>query len=330
LNNFIGISIIICCHNSASKLPPTLTALSRQKVIGKIACEIILVDNNSSDDTGAVATNIWKKLGEPFSLMIVEEKIPGLSNARSKGILASQYEYLIFCDDDNWLFDDYLNTVYGLFDSKPEVALIGGVGHAELDVKAPEWFQTLAGFGYAIGSDGRQTGYTDSAYGAGMAIRKEMLQALNDGHISFILSDRVGKNLSSGGDSEMSVLVNASGKKIWFDEGLKFGHKLPSWRINWSYYRRLRYAFGCANVFLELYNEAFKIPGKKVALKDLIYYCIRYSHLIMLGYFFKKEKYAYAMQQLGKFATLYFDNDKLKEKLPIAISNKRYLTAIAS
>jgi hypothetical protein len=52
--------------------------------------------------------------------------------------------------------------------------------------------------------------------------------------------------------------------------------------------------------------------------------------LILLGFFFKKEKYAYAMQQLGKFVTLYFDNDKLKEKLPVAISNKRYPGAIAS
>lgn len=325
-----GISIIVCCHNSASKLPPTLKALSQQKGISRIACEIILVDNHSADDTVAVATNNWKKFGELFPLIIIEEKTPGLSNARAKGILASQYEYLVFCDDDNWLCDDYLNIVYRIFDSKPEVAMIGGTGHAELGLKAPEWFQTLAGFGYALGNEGRQTGYADSAYGAGMAVRKKMLQALNDGHISFILSDRVGKNLSSGGDSEMSVLVRASGKKIWFDERLTFGHQLPSSRINWPYYRRLRYAFGCSGVFLNLYNEAFKIPKKKVAFKNLIYYCTRYSHLILLGFFLKKEKYAYAMQQLGKFVTLYFDNDRLKEKMPVAINNKRYLAAIAS
>lgn len=323
-----GISIIICCHNSASKLPPTLQALSRQKGISEIACEIILVDNNSADDTVAVATNNWKKLGDPFPMTIVEEKNSGLSNARAKGILASQYEYLVFCDDDNWLCEDYLNIVYGIFESKPAVAMIGGTGHAELDIKAPEWFQALAGFGYAIGKEGRQTGYTDSVYGAGMAVRKKMLQALNDGHISLILSDRVGKNLSSGGDSEMSVLVRASGKKIWFDERLTFGHQLPSSRINWPYYQRLRYAFGCAGVFLDLYNEAFKIPKKKAALKSLLFYCTRYGHLLLLGYFFKKEKYAYARQQLGKFVTLYFDNDKLKEKLPVAISNKNYLAAI--
>ncbi|MEO6134746.1 MAG: glycosyltransferase, partial [Ginsengibacter sp.] len=306
----------------------TLKALSEQKDISVLECEIILVDNNSTDGTVAMATNGWKEFGEPFPLKLVEEKKAGLSNARAKGILTSQYQYLIFCDDDNYLCNDYLSTVYKLFESKREVAMIGGTGHAEVDKEAPEWFEELAGFGYAIGTEGRQTGYTDSVYGAGMAVRKEMMQALSDGHISFILSDRVGKNLSSGGDSEMSVLVSAAGKKIWFDERLTFAHQLPQSRINWSYYRRLRYAFGCAGVYLNLYNEEFKLPGKKVALKNCMYYCARYSHLILLGYFLKKEKYAYSMQQLGRFATLYFDNNKLKEKLQVAISNKKYLSDI--
>lgn len=325
-----GISIIICCHNSASKLFPTLKALSLQKGIAGIACEIILVDNNSTDDTVAVATNSWKKFGEPFPLTIVDEKNPGLSNARSRGILNSQYEYLVFCDDDNWLCKDYLTIVHSIFDSKQEVAMIAGTGHAELNKEAPEWFNDLDGFGYAIGNEGRQTGYTDSAYGAGVGVRKEIVQALNDRHISFILSDRVGKNLSSGGDSEMCFLVRAAGKKIWFDERLTFGHELPQSRINWSYYRKLRYAFGCAGVFLNLYNEEFKIPEKNVAFKNLIYYCARYSHLILLGYFLKKEKYAYATQQLGRLVTLFFQNDKLEEKLLVAIRNKRYLATISS
>ena len=325
-----GISVIICCHNSATKLSPTLKALSEQSDIEGMTCEIILVDNNSTDNTVEVGINNWKKFGEPFHLTIVEEKIPGLSYARVKGILTSQYEYLIFCDDDNWLSKDYLGITFSIFSSKPEVAMIGGVGEPVSGKQLPDWFTNLKGFGYAIGNEGRQSGFTDSVYGAGMAVRKDMLQALNDGHISFILTDRVGKKLSSGGDSEMCVLVRTAGKKIWFDERLTFKHELPQSRINWFYYRRLRYAFGCSNVFLSLYNEEFKIPDKKVALKNLVYYWIRYSHLIILSFFLKKEKYAYSMQQLGKLATLYFDNNKLKEKLPVAIANKRYLATIVS
>lgn len=325
-----GISVIICCHNSAGKLLPTLKALSVQENTPGIAYEIILVDNNSTDDTVTIATNNWKQFGEPFPLTIVEEKKPGLSNARIRGIHASSYEYLVFCDDDNWLSKNYLSIVCSIFDGQPEVAMIGGTGCVELDKETPEWFKNTNGFGYAIGNEGRQTGYTDSVYGAGMAVRKKMLQALNDGHLSFLLSDRVGKKLSSGGDAEMCILVRASGKKIWFDERLQFVHQLPQSRINWPYYRRLRYAFGSSGVYLNLYDDDFIIPKKNVAFKNLIYYCLRYGHLILLSNFLKNEKYAYAMQQLGKLATLCFENDEIQKKIPIAVKNKHCLTALAT
>jgi glycosyltransferase involved in cell wall biosynthesis len=326
----VGISVIICCHNSASKLPATLKALSEQEGISGFACEIILVDNNSSDNTKAMAISNWRTFGDPFPLKIVEEKNAGLSYARAKGIQNSQYEYLVFCDDDNWLSKDYLNIVHNIFYSNPEIGMIGGVGEAVIEKQVPKWFDDLKGFGYAVGNEGRKTGYTNSVYGGGMGVRKEIMQALDNGHISFILSDRVGKNLSSGGDSEMCVLVLAAGKKIWFDERLTFKHDLPLSRINWNYYRKLRYAFGCSGVFLNLYNEEFTIPYKRAALKNLLYYVARYSHLLALSFFIKDEKYAYAMQQLGKLATLYFDNNKLKKKLPVAINNKRYLSLIHS
>lgn len=325
-----GISVIICCHDSAVKLPFTLKALSQQTGISQICLEVILVDNNSTDGTVTIAKEMWNQVGQPFPLKIVEEKNSGLSYARTKGILSSQYEYLVFCDDDNWLNKDYLSIVYSIFNTKQEVAMIGGVGVAVLQKEAPGWFKSLKGFGYAIGDEGRQTGYTDSVYGAGMAVRKEIIQALNDKHIAFILSDRVGKNLSSGGDSEMCALIRSCGKKIWFDERLIFEHELPQSRISWKYYCKLRYAFGCSNVFLSLYNEEYTLPDKSVAFKNLIQYYFRYFHLILLGSFFKSEKYAYAMQHLGKLSTLYFDNRKLGEKLSVAQANKNYLATISS
>ncbi len=324
-----GISVIICCHNSALKLTSTLKALSGQEGLSEIDCEIILVDNNSSDDTQAIAACDWKIFGEPFPLKIVEEKNPGLSYARAKGIQNSQYDYLVFCDDDNWLSKDYLNIIYNTFSSNPEIGMIGGVGEPVIEKQVPKWFDNLNGFGYAVGNEGRKTGYTNSVYGAGMAVRKEIMRALNNAYISFILSDRVGKNLSSGGDSEMCVLVLAAGKKIWFDERLAFKHVLPSFRINWNYYRRLRYAFGCSGVFLNLYNEAYTIPHKSIALKNLLYYVGRYFHLFAFGYILKSERYAYAIQQLGTLATTYFEYEKLNKELIVARANKKYLASIA-
>ena len=98
-----GISIIICCYNSAKRLPETLAHLANQQVDGGVRWELILVNNNSTDETEVVAQNLWGALGSPAPLKIFEEPLPGLSYARNNGMKKAIYEVFLFCDDDNWL-----------------------------------------------------------------------------------------------------------------------------------------------------------------------------------------------------------------------------------
>ncbi|MEO8795741.1 MAG: glycosyltransferase, partial [Daejeonella sp.] len=251
----MAISVIICCYNSSDKLPQTLKALSQQISISDIDCEIILVNNNSTDDTVEVAVQTWAALGEPFPLHIVNEDKAGLSFAREKGIASGKYEYVVFCDDDNWLCEEYLYKVNYLFGTKPEVALIGGVGEAVFEIAVPDWFNELNGFGYAIGAEGRETGYVESVYGAGMAMRKAVFTERIKDDFDFILSDRKGNSLVSGGDTEISMLVSLAGYKIYLDTTLTFKHFLPPGRMDWRYYLKLRRSFGKANAYLSIYRE---------------------------------------------------------------------------
>ena len=60
--------------------------------------EVIVVDNNSSDNTIKV---IKEKYPE---VIILEEKIQGVSNARNKGILNARNKWIAFLDsDDTWM-----------------------------------------------------------------------------------------------------------------------------------------------------------------------------------------------------------------------------------
>lgn len=248
-----GISVIICCYNSAKKLIPTLKYLADQELRQDANFEIILIDNNCTDSTTSLALETWKSLNAPFPLTITKQTKAGLSYAREKGIKQAIYDYIILCDDDNWLCKNYLKRVFDLFEKMPEVALIGGVGEAVFEKQAPEWFTELKGFGYAIGTEGRQTGYVHSVYGAGMCIRKAAFLAAISNGFSFFLTDRKGYNLSSGGDTEMSIIINNAGYKIYLDTALTFKHFLSADRLEWSYYLKLRKAFGKANAYLHSY-----------------------------------------------------------------------------
>lgn len=53
-----GISIIICCFNSAKRLPENLRHISSQQVGKGVDWEVIIVNNNSSDDTARAAEDL--------------------------------------------------------------------------------------------------------------------------------------------------------------------------------------------------------------------------------------------------------------------------------
>lgn len=309
-----GISVIICCYNSGNKLIPTLTHLAKQKISDDNNAEIIIVDNNCTDNTVEIAFETWANLNRPFPLSVTVQPLPGLNYARQKGASVARYEYIVMCDDDNWLCEDYLSGIYKLFETMPEVAMMGGVGEAVSDIRLPQWFYDMKGFGYAVGNEGRKTGYVDSVYGAGMAFRKSVFLSQTENNYSFILTDRKGKILSSGGDTEISMLVKDAGYKIYLDTSLTFKHFLAGERLQWNYYLNLRKSFGKANALLQLYKERItnnNQPVKKNKIRQfltLIKFVANHLNFLLFPGSAKNETCAGFMQEMSKRVTLFTGN----------------------
>ena len=93
-----GVSVIICCYNSVSRLHDTLTHLLKQKYSG-FGFEIIIVDNASTDETSAFAEKLLSNQ-TGISYTVVNEPESGLSFARKRGYITAQYGFLLYCDDD--------------------------------------------------------------------------------------------------------------------------------------------------------------------------------------------------------------------------------------
>ncbi|MCS7029616.1 MAG: glycosyltransferase [Bacteroidia bacterium] len=267
-----GISVVICCYNSENKLPTTLKHLSEQDFSG--AWEIIVIDNGSTDSTSYVAQNVWKQLNSPTPIRVIYEPQLGLNFARHCGILNAQYEYIIFCDDDNWLAPDYLSIVYQNFQQMPDVGAMGGQSEGIFEEPPPPWLLKYIG-GYAIGKQATRSGIVDQRrfiWGAGMAVRASVLKKIYNQGFHSILSDRKGNTLSAGGDGELCELIMQAGYHLYYDEKLNFKHFITKNRLSWSYVCKLYYGFGQSHWFLSLYKYVFNHrSSKRPFICDMLY-----------------------------------------------------------
>lgn len=233
-----GVSIIICCHNGASRLPETIKHIQNQVVPRHIPWEFILVDNASTDNTIDIAEQVWSERYCSGEFRLVSEPVLGLSHARKRGFEEAQYDFMIMCDDDNWLASDYVTNTYYLMVEKNSVGALGGFGKLIFECDPPKWIENAQIF--AAGSQSEHSGKVEKnrLYGAGCVIRKTAyLKLMRLGFKSF-LSDRKGNELSSGGDYELCYALAILGYDIWYDERLRFSHFITKERLTWEYFMR--------------------------------------------------------------------------------------------
>lgn len=260
-----GVSIIVCCYNSAARIGETLEHLARQQSDNCPNWEVIVVDNNSSDTTAGKTIKLFSEL-KISNGRLISEPIPGLMNARMAGGRAARFSILSFIDDDNHVERQWVDKVYSIFAVHPDVSACGGSSTAKLDNPPPAWFDAFS-FAFAVGKQQEQSGYIEPKrgflWGAGISVRKEAWLEAEKNHQSFYLTGRKGKNLSAGEDSELCLFWQLKGRKLWYQHDLRFVHYLPSERINEKYMERLFRGFGNSEVVLRIYRAA--LNGEKLS-----------------------------------------------------------------
>lgn len=222
-----GVSIVICCYNSAARVGETLTHALAVDTNG-IACEIILVDNNSTDNTVEIARTYsgLKKI----PLRVVNEPLQGLSNARAKGIAESQFELIIFCDDDNHLDKNYVQEAVSIFDLHDNVGIAGGWCRPKFSIEGREWLEDFFG-ALAVEKLPREEGSVNWVFGAGMVIRKDLILKLKAQELKFFLTDRQGIHQTSGGDAEWCVLARHIGYEVYYSPKMVLFHQIAERRL---------------------------------------------------------------------------------------------------
>lgn len=250
-----GVSVVICCYNSAERLPITLDHLLKQKFVDSVTWEVLIVDNASTDNTAEVAREIWQKVGG-VPLRVVYEGNPGLSNARIKGLNEAKYSYVSFIDDDNWVAENWVFLVHKLMSENPKIGVLGGDSEAVTEIEPPPWFEDYKSY-FAVGSQNNVSGDVTwtrgHLWGAGLNVRKYAWEEVLNKGFQFLESGRKGEQLSSGEDSELCFALRLRGWLLWYDKSLKLKHYIPASRFEFDYLRKLFFGFGRSSLIFDLY-----------------------------------------------------------------------------
>ena len=224
------LSIIICTYNRSRLLKKCLESLLPQL---NEEIEIIVIDNNSSDDTNEIVRAYDFK--HP-NIRYVFEPNTGLSHARNRGIKESNADWILYIDDDAIAFPDLVERALYLV-KRGDFDCVGGMYYGYYEGIKPKWIPEGFGTKNLYNTFLSECPYTIPS--GGIAIyRKSMLECLN-GFSSYY--GMCGKIKDLGEESELQYRAYKLNYKMWFDPDLKIHHLVKpeyttlSWFIKHAY-----------------------------------------------------------------------------------------------
>lgn len=131
------ISVVISTYNRARSLPHALESLMDQEM-DPHRYEVIVVDNNSTDDTRAVVARFTGR--QPRVTYLFEPR-QGVSYGRNTGIAAVTAPIIGFTDDDVRVSRTWASTILTVLAEHPEAACVGGRVLPHWPAPRPAWLR---------------------------------------------------------------------------------------------------------------------------------------------------------------------------------------------
>lgn len=316
-----GISVIVCTYNRYSDLNKFIQSyLAQQKIT--IPHELIVVDNNSSDRTSELA--LWNPSEIEFKYAF--EPNQGLSSARNKGAEVATYSWLMYCDDDSFLPDDFLLNLVDTI-SNNDVDLYGGACLPYYPDGLPSWFP--AELETRLKSRTITASHSITLSGSNFGIKRELLFEIGGFNKNF------GMVGHKQGMLEERILIETyrnsiNAKPILYNPKLFVYHKTPKSRFSVKFQLNrvflsetaiVRYfVLNGARITFPLIVNAF-IDALSATKKSLI--------KIKLDSFFA-DCYRLLVVGGGKLSFIYAVYSSYKKKLEYNASNKGKVLAIIS
>ncbi len=223
----MSLDLIICSYNRARQLDDCLTTLASQTAPHE-CWRVTVVDNASTDETSAVVDRHVAAGHLPALTRILETR-QGLQEARRRGLTSVSGQWAALVDDDCHLDPGWVTASLAAIKAAPDAGALGGRVVVDWGGRVPGALRRN-GWLFAQQDHGSAPREVTALVGTGLVLRREALKAT--GWMKEpLVADRIGRDVTSGGDVEITQRLLSTGHPLRYDPGMVLRHQIDRVRL---------------------------------------------------------------------------------------------------
>ena len=230
------ITVIICTYQRCHSLARALESLAVSVLPAGVDWEVLVVDNNSRDQTRQVVEEASQRYAGRFRYLL--EPQPGKSNALNAGIREARGEILAFTDDDVIVEQNWLQNLTAPF-RDANCAGVGGKILPQWNCPPPAWLSLKERYALSplsVFDPGIEAGpLTESPFGANMAFRRGIFEKYG-GFRTDLGPGASGTNPQKSEDNEFSRRLLAAGENLRYEPTAVVYHPVSQQRLQQKYF----------------------------------------------------------------------------------------------
>jgi glycosyltransferase involved in cell wall biosynthesis len=283
-----AITVAIPTYNGAKRLPLVLDRLKTQVVPAGLRWEVLIVDNNSQDNTAAVVQQYQRNWLPEVPLRYCFEPRQGAAFARIKAVQAATGKLVGFLDDDNFPQENWVAEAVDFSDRFPQAGAFSGRILGSYEVPPPAGFENIQHF-LAIRDHGSKVTSFKAEHlrlppAASLVVRRQAW--LDSVPLEPTLTGKLPHLFIQGEDYEPLIYLSKKGWQILYDPDLVTHHQIPKQRFEKDYLLMLGKGCGLATYKLRSLGatpqEALNLWVRTLGanLRNLILHWLKYRQRI--------------------------------------------------
>jgi glycosyltransferase involved in cell wall biosynthesis len=228
------LSVAICTWNRHELLRDTLASLASATPLPDGQWEVIVVDNNSTDETRVTCESFAHGA---LPLRVVCEERQGHAHSRNRAVAEARGRFILWTDDDVLVSPAWLTAYAEAIQAFPDASFFGGPIEPQYESAPPRWLlenQDTCDGVYArrqLGDLPIALDATKLPYGANFATRTEV-QRQFPYQTCF---GRMGKSVRGYDEIDVLTRIIESGGRGYWVPGAPLRHRIPAARMTTRY-----------------------------------------------------------------------------------------------